>query len=226
LKAIILAAGMGSRLGMPNPKPLTKLETGEMIMERQVKMLQKFISIDDIFVVVGFKKDIIMEAFSDLTYVFNNVYDTTNTSKSLLRGLKKTQDDDVIWMNGDVVFDEEVLHRVIKNDGSCMAINSASVAEEEVKYNLFENGLIHEVSKTVENPLGEAVGVNKVVQHEIALFIDKLAQCDDDDYFERGLEFAIAEGMKVSPVDISDLLCIEIDFNEDLKNANEQLSNR
>ena len=167
-----------------------------------------------------------MEAFSDLTYVFNNVYDTTNTSKSLLRGLKKTQDDDVIWMNGDVVFDEEVLHRVIKNDGSCMAINSASVAEEEVKYNLFENGLIHEVSKTVENPLGEAVGVNKVVQHEIALFIDKLAQCDDDDYFERGLEFAIAEGMKVSPVDISDLLCIEIDFNEDLKNANEQLSNR
>ena len=215
---------MGSRLGMPHPKPLTTLKTSETIMERQVKMLQQFVSINDIFVIVGFKKDIIMEVFPDLIYVFNNVYDITNTSKSLLRGLKKIQNEDVIWMNGDVVFDADVLDRIIHNKNSCMATNSAKVAEEEVKYNLFENGFINEISKTVKNPLGEAVGVNKVIWSDQSILIEKLEECEDSDYFERGLELAIEDGMRVAPVDISDLLCVEIDFNEDLEDANAQLS--
>ena len=39
MKAIILAAGIGSRLGKPNPKSLTKLSTGETIIGRQIKFL-------------------------------------------------------------------------------------------------------------------------------------------------------------------------------------------
>ncbi len=57
MKAIILAAGMGSRLGKPHPKPLTVLSTGESILARQVRLLKELISEDDIIVVNGFKKD-------------------------------------------------------------------------------------------------------------------------------------------------------------------------
>jgi len=224
VRAIILAAGIGSRLGNPRPKPLTQLSSGEMIMERQVNYLQQFISVDDILVVVGFKKDLIMEDFPDLTYVFNNVYDRTNTSKSLLRALRKGSSDDVIWINGDVVFDPEVLKRLVQTQTSCMAVNTASVGEEEVKYTVFEDGSIKEVSKIVKNGLGESVGVNKIIAEDIPLFIEMLERCADNDYFERGIELAISEGLKIYPVDVSDVLCIEVDFTEDLEQANKELS--
>ncbi len=67
MKAIILAAGIGSRLGNPRPKPLTHLSSGEMIMERQVKFLQQIVSLDDIMVVIGFKKELMIDECSELT---------------------------------------------------------------------------------------------------------------------------------------------------------------
>ena len=223
VKAIILAAGIGSRLGNPKPKPLTRLSSGERIMERQVDALQQIISIDDILVVIGFKKDLIMEEFSELTYVFNNVYDRTNTSKSLLKALRKVKSNDVIWLNGDVVFDPSVLNRIVQSETSCMAVNTASTGEEEVKYTVSPDGSILEVSKIVKNALGESVGINKIVANDIPLFIDMLEACDDNDYFERGIELAIEKGLKIFPVDVSDVLCIEVDFTEDLEKANREL---
>ena len=44
MKAIILAAGKGTRLGMPHPKCLTTLKTGETILGRQIQALSKYIS--------------------------------------------------------------------------------------------------------------------------------------------------------------------------------------
>jgi len=223
VRAIILAAGIGSRLGNPRPKPLTQLSTGELIMGRQVEALKQVVSVDDILVVVGFKKDLIMEEFSELTYVFNNLYDRTNTSKSLLKAMKKVRSDDVIWLNGDVVFDAQVLARVVAAKTSCMAVNTASVAEEEVKYTVATDGCIKEVSKTVSNALGESVGINKIIARDVPLLIEMLERCENDDYFERGIEFAIGSGLKIYPVDVSDVLCIEVDFTEDLEKANQEL---
>ena len=223
MKAIILAAGIGSRLGNPRPKPLTRLSNGEMIMERQIKFITRYISVDNILAVIGFKKDLIMEEFADLTYVFNNVYDRTNTSKSLLKALRKVGDHDVLWINGDVVFDPEVLNRVINYKSSCMAVNTASVGDEEVKYTVKNDGTIDQVSKSVKNALGESVGVNKVVASDVPLLMDMLERCDADDYFERGIEYSIENGMQIYPVDVSDVLCIEVDFTEDLDKANQEL---
>jgi choline kinase len=59
MKIIILAAGIGSRLGNPFPKPLTPLKNGKSIMEYQTENIASKFNIDDISVVVGFKKDLI-----------------------------------------------------------------------------------------------------------------------------------------------------------------------
>ena len=224
MKAIILAAGIGSRLGKPHPKPLTELTTGETIMQRQISALSKYIGKNNIIIVVGFKKDLIMEEFPDQMYIYNNIYDNTNTSKSLLCALNKIYDEDVLWLNGDVVFDEKVLELIIDFNGSCMAVNTSSVAEEEVKYNVNQDGSIRQVSKIIIDGLGEAVGINKISQNHIELLKESLQNCEPQDYFERGLEFSIEKGLKLFPLDVSNHLCIEVDFNEDLESVNNRLS--
>ncbi len=223
MKAIILAAGIGSRLGNSDPKPLTKLKNGESILYRQVEYLSKYIGINNIIMIVGYKKDLIMESFPNLIYVYNNFYDTTNTSKSLLAGLHKIENEDVMWLNGDVVFEKELLPKIIQCSQSCMAVNTNSVGEEEIKYNIFDDGNIKGVSKTTFPALGEAVGINKVMTADLPLFKANLEKCNTQDYFEKALELSIQDGMKIMPVDINKYLCMEIDFGDDLEQINKQL---
>ena len=224
MKIVILAAGIGSRLGNPYPKPLTKLNNGQRIMQQQVENLSSFFDINDILVVVGFKKDLIMEEYPGLTYVYNPQFDTTNTSKSLVRALYRSCGLGVLWLNGDVVFDSAVLGRLkkfIDEDQSFVAVNNSVVGDEEVKYSTGNDGYIKEISKKVVNAPGEAVGINYAGSGDIEKLINRLEECDDNDYFERGLELAIEkDGMKITPVDISDFRCIEVDFREDLDSAN------
>ena len=223
MKAIILAAGIGSRLGNSDPKPLTKLKNGESILYRQVEYLSKYIGINNIIMIVGYKKDLIMESFPNLIYVYNNFYDTTNTSKSLLAGLHKIEHEDVMWLNGDVVFEKELLPKIIQCSQSCMAVNTNSVGEEEIKYNIFDDGNIKDVSKTASPALGEAVGINKIIAVDFRLFKSNLKKCDDQDYFERALELSIQDGMKIMPVNINKYLCMEIDFLDDLEQINKHI---
>lgn len=223
MKIIILAAGIGSRLGNPFPKPLTPLKDGESIMAKQLKNISKYFDINDVTTVVGFKKNLIMERFPEVNYVYNPFFDRTNTSKSLLQALKKQKGNGVLWFNGDVVFDEKLLTLLvndIKNDVSFISVNTQSVADEEVKYTL-KDEYVFELSKEVKNGLGEAVGINYISSKDLDLFIAHLEKCDANDYFERGLETAIAQdNLKVKVIDISKYNCIEVDFKEDLKNAN------
>ena len=223
MKIVILAAGIGSRLGNPFPKPLTPLKDGESIMAKQLKNIIKYFDINDVTTVVGFKKELIMERFPEVNYVYNPFFDRTNTSKSLLQALKKHRGKSVLWLNGDVVFDEKLLS-VLKDDirqnNSFISVNTSSVADEEVKYSL-KDGYVHELSKEVKNGLGEAVGINFIASKDLDIFITQLEKCGDNDYFEKGLEMAIAKNkLKLKAIDISKYNCIEVDFKEDLRNAN------
>lgn len=105
IQVVILAAGMGTRLGRPHPKPLTVLRSGESIMRRAVNALTTALPNSRITAVVGFKLDLIIEAMSDISFVYNEIYDSTNTSKSLLKALRLSGPGGVLWLNGDVVFD-------------------------------------------------------------------------------------------------------------------------
>lgn len=228
VQAVILAAGMGTRLARPLPKPLTELSDGRTIMGQQIDNLKSAFADDyRLTIVVGFKLEAIIERFPDATFVYNEVYDSTNTSKSLLKALQQSGDGGVLWMNGDVVFDAEILRLVkphIESDQSFVVVNKSRVADEEVKYTLDSAGHINQLSKTVADGLGEAVGINFISNHDKATLIRQLQAVADQDYFERGIELAIEnDGVKVIPVDISSFLAIEVDNNEDLDRVNKLL---
>ena len=228
VQAVILAAGMGTRLARPHPKSLTQLDDGRTIMTQQVENLLAAFGTDlHLTIVVGYKLEQIMEHMPDASFVYNEAFDQTNTSKSLVKALKNSFDGGVLWMNGDVVFDPQMLHYLrnsIEDDRSFVAVDTSSVSDEEVKYTVDETGYIKGLSKIVEDGLGEAVGINYVSSDDKSLLINRLSEVSDNDYFERAMELTIAkDGVNYSPIDISNFYAVEVDFAEDLVRANQQL---
>jgi choline kinase len=224
-QVVILAAGMGSRLGRTLPKPLTELSDGRTIMGQQFDNIHHaFGNRAKVTIVVGYKLEHIIEAFPQASFVYNEQYDQTNTSKSLMRALQASGPGGVLWMNGDVVFDPAVLDRaaaMIAREQSFVTVNTSKVSDEEVKYTTSAEGYIKELSKTVKGGLGEAVGINYISAADKATLLRQLKAVGDQDYFERGLELAIEQNsLLVEPVDISDLYAVEVDFAEDLERAN------
>lgn len=224
MKIVILAAGKGSRLGRNElPKPLALLEDGNSILQHQINVLEKFFSREEIILVVGYHKELMMEAFDDLFFVYNPHYALENTSKSLLRAIRKVHED-LLWINGDVLFHPIVIEKLLKADRNCMAVTAGPVGDEEVKYRSDAAGKICEVSKAVQNAQGEAVGVNLFKASSLPLLQQHLERCQSSDFFEMAIEKAILAGLEVWCCPIESSHCAEIDFPEDLEHANRLLN--
>ena len=80
LNVTILAAGRGTRLGMPDPKPLTHLGDGRTIMQQQMQNLNTAFGSDfRPILVVGFRFYRVVESFPDTLFVYNEEFESTNT---------------------------------------------------------------------------------------------------------------------------------------------------
>lgn len=216
MKAIILAAGMGTRLGVLVPKPLTSLENEKTILDFQVEKIGKKVGLNNIIIVVGYKKELLMEKHPDMLYVYNHAYTQTNTAKSLLLALNKV-DDDTLWLNGDVFFDERVVDLLIESDKSSLLVDQSKCSDEEIKYTLTPDLYVHELSKKIDKPVGEAVGINLIRKRDLDLFREELERVNDSDYFEKALEnLTLSHRLKLRAVNLGKLFCKEIDFESDL----------
>ncbi|WP_404320326.1 NTP transferase domain-containing protein [Arthrobacter luteolus] len=228
VQAVILAAGMGTRLARPHPKSMTQLNDGRTIMEQQVGNLRSAFGEElHLTIVVGYKLEQIMEHMPDASFVYNEAFDQTNTSKSLLKALRNSYQGGVLWMNGDVVFDPamfEELRPYIEADQSFVAVDTSAVSDEEVKYTVDGHGHIDQLSKAVRNALGEAVGINYISAADKKNLLNRLAEVDDQEYFEGGIVGTIRhDGVAYLPVDISRYYAVEVDFAEDLDRANDEM---
>lgn len=228
VQVVILAAGRGTRLGRSLPKPLTTLSDGRSILRRQLDCLRgAFGPAVPVTVVVGFQREVVMRAAPDVTFTDNPDYEHTNTAKSLLAGMGAVGPGGVLWLNGDVVFDEAILEHakpLVRSGESFVCVDTAAVGDEEVKYTLSSDGYIQELSKTVVGGLGEAIGINYVCGADRPALTGQLAACADSDYFERAIETAIhREGMRIRPLDTSRFTAVEVDFETDLDRANSWL---
>ena len=225
MHAIILAAGRGSRLGRDIPKAALEIAKDTTILDTQLRNLATISSVEEVSVVVGFRSKLITQKYFDLSFIYNDHYEGTNTAASLLLALEKTNEDDILWLNGDVVFDGNILRLIQKNsDHNLIFVKRGYCGAEEIKYSVDRGGAILKISKNVCNGLGEAVGINFIKKQDLPTFIACLTECTPADFFERAVELAIERGVSFLPVDIGDDFCTEIDFEEDLQKVKEHFS--
>ena len=113
MKAIVLAAGQGTRLKKYTqnlPKGMLSF-AGKTIIERQIEVYKRC-GINEIVVVRGFASDKI--TYSGIKYYTNENYANTNMVESLMAA-KAEFNDDVIVSYSDILFEERLLKEMMKN---------------------------------------------------------------------------------------------------------------
>ena len=114
MKAIILAAGKGSRLGkLTLDKPKGMLDfMGKTLLEHQIEMYNS-IGIKDIIIIRGYKKNKIN--FKNIKYIDNDLYNETNMVESLVCA-RNYMNDDCIVSYSDILFSNNLLKSLVNND--------------------------------------------------------------------------------------------------------------
>ena len=122
MQAIILAAGMGKRLGNlteSNTKCMVKVN-GVSLIDRMLIQLSQ-IDLSRVILVIGYKGDILRDYVGDeyrglkIEYIENPIYDKTNNIYSLSLAEKELQEDDTLLVESDLIFDD-TLFPMIVND--------------------------------------------------------------------------------------------------------------
>jgi choline kinase len=115
MKAIILAAGLGTRIGkLTESIPKCLIPFGNStILESSIKKLQS-IGLDDILVVAGYKANLIKKVYKNI--IINEHYDTTQPPYSLRLALETIETScDLLILDGDLIFEEKLIKDLIKN---------------------------------------------------------------------------------------------------------------
>jgi len=232
---VILAAGKGTRLTPHTnsvPKCLVAVSGELPILHLQLDALSQT-GIHDIYIVVGHRADQIKAYTSHnfpnlaIRFIENPEYATTNTFYSLACAAAHIPETHtVLQLNADVVFEPSIITDIMTphSSESMVAVRCDTCSEEEIKVHIAADGSIKELSKQVGvmDALGEGIGINLFTPSFWRLYRDILLSTQDtyrNDYFEYGIELAIAQGARIIPFDIGDRSAIEIDFPEDLTRA-------
>ena len=245
MRAIILGAGSGSRMGQHTrdiPKVLLDIN-GKSILERQISLLREH-GVNEIFVVTGYKRE--KHVLKDIEYIFNPRYSETEQLASMMVARTKVSDD-VLIIFGDIIFDSQILQQIlVSNDDIAIAID----LDWEKSYNerpdnpksLADKVLINqkkilrisakETSFDIENQtVGEFLGVIKLSANGSRIIIKKYEELEksyvgkfhDADSFKKAklvdiLQELIDSKTEIYPITISGKWC-EIDTPMDLERA-------
>jgi len=248
MKAIILAAGMGTRSRLSHPKCLTEIN-GIPIIEKQIESLRSN-DILDISIVVGFKKEEIKEKCKDLEIKFytNERFDRTGMLESLYCAKEKLNDD-VLILYGDLFLEKEAIKRLVKNGKDiCLGIDGSKEInpKEEKAFEDYhgkiinkgstkvriESEIIKEIGKGIENPDGEFMGVIKISKQAAPRFLEKLNQLVESgeivnypspSYLIKSL---ISDGERIGVSYIMPGEYLEINYPEDLVKAKKKFSTK
>ena len=180
MKAIITAAGRGSRLGALTrymPKGLLPINE-ESIIARQLRIL-KLHGIIDVAIVTGYRSEKIMEQFKGKVTFFNNPdYLTTTSPASLLKAID-FMDSGVIVMACDTVFPEKSLKVLLENEHEdCLLIDNNRCDGEAVKVQVDGDSVLKAGKEMpAENAFGEWTYISKVKENGLAAYKNILQEC-------------------------------------------------
>ena len=236
MQAIILAAGMGKRLGeytKNNTKCMVPVN-GVPLIDRVLNQLSS-LKLSRVVIVVGYEGQKLIDYIGNeynglkIEYIFNSIYDKTNNIYSLALAKDKMQEDDTLLLESDLIFDDRLFSLVVDNpcpnlalvakyeawmDGTMVQIDDESNIVNFVPKEAFRHEQADSYYKTVNiYKLSKEFSANRYVP-----FLEAYMKAiGNNEYYEnvlRILSFLDCKDLKALP--ITDEKWYEIDDKQDL----------
>ena len=228
MKAIILAAGKGSRISDdigPVPKSTLELK-GKPIIRSTVEMLVE--NGIEVAVCTGYRFEMVHNALTGLSVkFFNNPFYNLMNNIGTLWFAKEFMDDECMIISADVVFDQTMLNRVleVKND-LLMVTDSARINDGDYFFTLDNHGRIVNYGPDIApgQRSCEYVGLSKIGKNAIRAFKNQLEKMINEGnnqvYFEYVFfSFINNPDYQLKTIDVSGCTWREIDRIEDYRKA-------
>ena len=236
MQAIILAAGMGKRLGeytKNNTKCMVPVN-GVPLIDRVLQQLSG-LNLSRVVIVVGYEGQKLIDYIGNeynglkIEYIFNSIYDKTNNIYSLALAKDKMQEDDTLLLESDLIFDDRLFSLVVDNpcpnlalvakyeawmDGTMVQIDDERNIVNFVPKEAFRHEQADSYYKTVNiYKLSKEFSANRYVP-----FLEAYMKAiGNNEYYEnvlRILSFLDCKDLKALP--ITDEKWYEIDDKQDL----------
>ena len=232
MKALILNSGVARRL-----KPLTDnlpkclLEiNGKSILQRQIELLLS-VGVKKYIITTGPLQEKIInhvkEKFQDpeldVIYINSPKFETTNYIYSMWLARNELNDDDILLLHGDLVFEKSVVQKIVTQKVSSAIVDRASKLPEKDFKGEIQNGKIIKIGIDV---FGKEASFLLPLYYwtredfhlwmdEIGTFVKKgITSCYAENAFNE-----ISETIDLHPLDIDNEFIMEIDNFDDLKIA-------
>jgi choline kinase len=169
MKAIILSAGQGSRLGhLVDDRPKCLIDfNGRTLLDRQLDTLEAN-GVHEAVVVTGFHDELVQEAISrrsggpNVRTIYNPFYKVADNTGSLFMAREELSGDCLVW-NGDTLVSQALMSKVVGNDrgGICVTIDRKDSYDEDDMKVVEDGGLLKAIGKRLDLALvnAESIGL-------------------------------------------------------------------
>ena len=237
MKAIILSAGQGSRLGhLTDDRPKCLIEfNGRTLLDRQLDALEAN-GVPEALVVTGFHDELVNAAIEQrreegrgpsVRTVFNPFFKVADNLGSLFMVREELKGDCLVW-NGDTLVSDALMSRVVGNDrpGICVTIDRKDGYDEDDMKVIRDDsdGRLRAIGKRIsEGVNAESIGLLAFRAGGAEQFreaIDKAMRTGEGTtiWYLRVIHH-IAQNGEVWTLDIKGEEWGEVDFPEDVENA-------
>ncbi|HUW19710.1 MAG TPA: HAD-IIA family hydrolase [Sedimentisphaerales bacterium] len=239
MKAVILAAGIGSRLRpltSAKPKCMVKV-AGKPILQYQIDAFARA-GIKDIFIIVGYEgrrvKDYCRHIKNvNIKLIDNLSYEDTNNMYSLYLARGDVAGDNFVVVNGDVVFEPELMEKLVRHaDKDVVVCEAGTYNMESMKVTVNSEGYISSIGKTISKKMAYATSIDiyrfceassRIFFNEIHRIIKQERKLKD--WTEVALDRLFQkQSLRMKPYDIGRCKWIEVDNYDDLLFGDRRLS--
>lgn len=230
LRAAVLAAGRGVRMGGAKPKTIMTLDDHEPMLHYILKGLERA-GVDDLLVVTGFMPEAVVSFVTErwsgenVSYVRNTRYASWGNFHSARMALDQSPGFDLMVVNCDIVVHPEVFNRVAESPGDLvLAVEERYGLDAEDMRVRLDGRRVRDIGKDLEMQFssGEFCGVSLLRENAHTAYRDvataveweRSSQVYYEDVYKRMLEQVDARAAEVRPGEYA-----EVDTPEDVKAA-------
>lgn len=235
MKAFIFNSGIGSRMGSltkDKPKAFVKLSTHELLLYRQLRLL-RLNGINEVFITTGpfhdfFSHEIQKVQGMNITLINNDKFASTNSIYSLYKASSLLQNDDFIFLHGDLVFDGVILKKLIDHPSENVALINKNIPlpEKDFKGRL-KGDTLKEISVSIFDKDCYALQPMYKFSHQTMKVwleeVDKFIKLNKINLYAEIPLNNILESISIKTLDYESHLLGEIDNEFDLNEINNRL---